>query len=303
MGPRGDVVLGLSFDFHDAAAALLVGGELVAAAEQERFSRRKHDDALPADAIAACLEVAGIRADEIGSVVFYEKPVSVADRYLAAKRQAGLGSLGSFVRDAPTVFGRNLAAGARVALALRRLGAPNPPRVEYLEHHLSHAAAAYYPSPFDDAAILTIDGIGEWATTTVGWGRGRRIDLLEELRYPDSLGLVYSFVTAFCGFRPNEDEYKVMGLAPYGVPRFAEALSSFVPRSADGSFQVRADRLGWFQHAAMEGCDLVEALDGPPRAPGAPLTQREADIAASLQQLTEMTVLHLVERARELVPA
>ncbi|MBX3287616.1 MAG: hypothetical protein KF703_19880, partial [Actinobacteria bacterium] len=219
------VILGVSCDFHDAAAALVVDGQLVAAAEEERFSRLKHDAAVPAGAIASCLAVAGLHADDVDEVVFYERPMSVLQRYLAVRQRAGVRALGGFTRNAPHLVGRNLMVAYRIERVLRNLGRRGSPRFAYADHHQSHAAAAFYPSPFERAAVVTIDGLGEWATASISRGHGRHLDPIEELRFPDSVGLVYSFVTAYCGFRPNDDEYKVMGLAPYGTPRFLDALA------------------------------------------------------------------------------
>lgn len=296
----GATILGLSFDFHDAAAAVVVDGRVVAAAEQERFSRVKHDPGLPEDAVAACLEAAGVTARQLDHVVFYEKPLAVAARFLAAKQREGPRSARSFLRDAPTVFGTNLMVGYRVAKMLRRLGAANPPALEFVEHHLSHAASAFYPSPYRHAAIVTVDGIGEWATATIGHGNQHRLTLLEEMRYPDSVGLVYSFVTAFCGFRPNDDEYKVMGLAPYGEPRYLDALAEIAEVCGDGSVRVDARKVAWYAPRGLRRKDVERRFDGPARAAGAELTQREADLAASVQRFAEHAVLSMANRAHEL---
>ena len=299
-GGSGPVVLGLSCDFHDAAAALLVDGVIVAAIEEERCSRVKHDASLPEAATRQCLEIAALGADEVDHIVFYEKPLAVAARYLAAKQREGPRSARSFVRDAPKVFGTNLMIGYRVARMMARLGARRPPPLQYIEHHLSHAASAFLASPFEHAAVLTVDGIGEWATATLGRGSHHHLELLEELRYPDSLGLAYSFVTAFCGFRPNDDEYKLMGLAPYGEPRFAGELEALLRPSSDGSIAIDARRLGWYSPRGLASRELSDAFGGPRRDPAAPLTQREADLAASVQHLTETAVLGMAERAHEL---
>lgn len=293
------VVLGLSFDFHDAAAALLIDGNIVAAAEQERFSRIKHDASLPVDATRACLASAGITAQDVGHVVFYEKPLAAASRFLATKQCQGPRSAGSFFRDAPRVFGTHLMAGYRISAMLRDLGASKPPMTQFVEHHLSHAASAYYASPFDHAGVLTVDGLGEWATATVGLGSDRHLSLIEELRFPDSVGLVYSLVTSWCGFRPNDDEYKLMGLAPYGEPRFTGELEELAVPMGDGSIRVEASRLGWFNPHKRSTDRLAEQLGGPPRMPEDPIGQREADLAASVQQLTERTVLQMARRVHE----
>ena len=290
-------ILGVSCDFHDAAAALLVDGAVVAAAEEERFSRRKHDSSVPAGAIEACLRTAGIEAAEVDVVAFYERPATVISRFLASRQRQGPSGLASFVRDAPSLVSKNLMVGYRIDRVLRGLGARDSPEFLYVDHHRSHAAAAFLASPFETAAVLTVDGIGEWATASVGRGVGSRVDMMEELRYPDSIGLVYSFVTAFCGFRPNDDEYKVMGLAPYGRPRFREALESVVELFEDGSVRVQADRMSWFRPRGLRRRNIEEAFGGPARDPDSELTQREADLAASVQQFLEESMLRLAGHA------
>ena len=300
-GPRNrSVILGISCDFHDAAAALVVDGEIVAASEEERFSRIKHDRSLPAAAIASCLVIAGLDAGDVGVVVFYERPIAVVQRYLASRQRIGPRSVASFARDAPRLIGNNLMVSYRTDRVLRELGATRSPAFCYVDHHQSHAAAAFFPSPFDRAAILTVDGIGESATASIRRGHGRRIDPLEELRYPHSLGLVYSLVTAYCGFRPNDDEYKVMGLAPYGTPTYTDALAELAEIHEDGSLAVDARRVGWYAPRALQRRDLHRLLGGPPRRPEDPLTARDADLAASVQHLTEVAVERMADRAREL---
>jgi carbamoyltransferase len=190
--------------------------------------------------------------------------------------------------------------GHRVESLFAELGAGRTPPVSYCDHHMGHAAAAFYPSPFDHSAIVTADGLGEWATATVGHGSGHRIELVEELRYPDSLGLLYSFVTHYCGFRPNNDEYKVMGLAAFGEPRFREGLDQLATVLGDGSIAVRAARVGWYSAGATRKQRLHDVLGGPPRSTDAPVTRREADLAASVQQLTEEALLGMAAHAHEL---
>lgn len=293
------VVLGLSFGFHDAAAALIVDGEVVAAAEEERFSRVKHDASIPIRATEACLRLAGVEASDVGHVVYYEKPLVAASRFLATKQSQGPRSIGSFFRDAPDMLGRRLLCGYQVARMLSDLGAPRPPRLQFVEHHLSHAASAFYPSPFEAAAVMTVDGIGEWATASIGAGRNHRLEITEELRFPDSLGLAYSLVTSWCGFRSNDDEYKVMGLAPYGEPRFVDALSEFIEAMGDGSVHVRGRRVGYFSPGRHARRSIARRLDGPPRPQDQAIGQREADLAASIQALTETTLLSMARHAHE----
>ena len=293
-------MLGVSCDYHDAAAAIVVDGLVVAAAEEERFSRVKHDRSVPARAIESSLAVAGLEPDDVDVIAFYEKPLSVLARYLASRQRQGPRSLRSFVRDTPSFVGRNLLVGYRIDRELQRLGRSRPTEISYLEHHRSHAAAAFFPSPFRHAAILTVDGIGEWATATIGLGANHRIDVLEEMRYPNSFGLVYSFVTAYCGFEANDGEYKLMGLAPYGTPRFADQLGELLTVNDDGSITVDAKRLGWYGPAGLRRGSIHRLFDGPPRHPDGEISQREADLAASVQQVLETALMATAHRAAEL---
>lgn len=292
------VVLGISHGYHDAAAAVVVDGRVMAAAEEERFSRIKHDPSFPRSAIEACLRVAGLDAAAVDVVALHERPLDVVSRYLASRQRMGPRGVVSFVADAPRLLRQHVAVERHVEGALRDLGRRARVPIRYSSHHRSHAAAAFLPSPFEHAAIVTLDGIGEWATASIGRGAHRSVELLEELRYPDSLGLVYSFVTAYCGFRPNADESKLMGLAPYGVPRFMDELSSLATLGDDGSLRVDARALGWFVGAPPRR--LRRLFDGPPRRPGDPLTPREADLAASVQRLCELAVLRIASRAHRL---
>ncbi len=294
------VILGVSCDYHDAAAAVVVDGVVVAAVEEERCSRVKHDARLPVGAVEACLELAGVGADQVDHVAFYEKPLTVLARYLASRQRSGPRGARSFRHDVPTLISTNLMVGYRLRRLLRDLGAGRPPVVEYVEHHRSHAAAAFFPSPFDSAAVLTMDGIGEWSTATVARAHRNRIEVLEEMRYPHSLGLLYSFVTAWCGFEPNDGEYKLMGLAPYGTPRFRDALDALARPTGAGGLQVDARRLRWFDPSALQDPGLAELLGGPPRTADAPFGEREADLAASAQALAEDVMLGAARRAFEL---
>ena len=293
------VVLGVSADFHDSAAALIVDGVVVAAAEEERFSRRKHDASLPERAVASCLAVAGVAAEDVDIVAFYERPLTVLHRFNATRRRTGLNGFTSFVRDAPRLIGTNLLVGYRVERMLRRLGRHRPVDIRYIEHHVSHAAAAFYPSPFERAAVLTIDGIGEWTTASIARGLGNRIEVLDELRFPDSIGLVYSAITWYCGFTPNDGEYKLMGLAPYGEPRFIDQLERVVEVLDDGSVEVDARAFNWFRAGRRLERKLAAMFDGPRRSPDEPLTQRDADVAATMQAVTERAVLALARRTAD----
>lgn len=293
-------ILGLSCDYHDAAAALIEDGHIVAAIEEERLSRSKHDSDLPERAIASCLAIAGVSASELDAVVFHEKPMAVISRVLAARQRRGPLAIGAFAREFPILLKRNLLISYRVETALRRLGSPKPPRLQMSEHHLSHAAAAFYPSPFETAAILTVDGIGEWATATVGQGLHHRIDLLEEQRYPHSFGLAYSLATMWCGFEPNDGEYKLMGLAPFGEPRFRDALDEIMQLDADGSMKVDGAAVKWWAAKPAKLKRLIDLFDGPPRPTGDAPTQRDADLARSVQDFTETAMLRMASHAAEL---
>jgi len=292
-------ILGVSCDYHDSAAALIVDGEIVAAVEEERLSRIKHDPALPVRSMASCLAIGAISPDEVDAIVFHEKPIGVASRVLAARQRRGLRSVGAFARDMPVLLKQNLMVGYRLENALREMGAAQPPRVQFCEHHLSHAAAAFYPSPFESAAVLTIDGIGEWSTVTLGHGLRGRIDLLEEQRYPNSLGLAYSLATMWCGFASNDGEYKLMGLAPFGTPTFDDALAEVFALQDDGSLVVDAAAVNWWAGDPAKMRRLVELFDGPPTPLGSEPTQRDADLARSIQELTEKAVLRMAQHAKE----
>jgi len=293
-------VLGVSCDYHDAAAAVVDDGVVVAAAEEERFSRVKHDSSLPVRAIASCLANVGADASSLDAVVFYEQPLAVIGRVLAARQRRGPAAIGSFARDFPVLLRRNLLIGYRLERALRRLGATRAVPVRYSEHHLSHAAAAFHPSPFDTAAILTIDGIGELATATIGHGLRNRIELLVEQRFPHSIGLLYSLATIWCGFEANDGEYKLMGLAPYGDPIYTDALREIVLMNDDGSTTIDARRVGWWARSPHRMKQLVRAFEGPPRRPDQPITSRDLNLACSVQALLEDVVLRMADHAAEI---
>ncbi|OYW20360.1 MAG: hypothetical protein B7Z55_07420, partial [Planctomycetales bacterium 12-60-4] len=247
-------ILGISAFYHDAAAAVVVDGRIVAAAEEERFSRVKHDAAFPRQAIAACLNVAGLSAADIDYVAFYEKPLLKFDRLMETYLSIAPRGFRSFAKAVPLWL--------KQKLFLRRvirdgLDGQYRRRCLFLEHHESHAASAFYPSPFEDAAILTIDGVGEWATATLGEGRGNRIRLTHELRFPHSPGLLYSAFTQYCGFKVNSGEYKLMGLAPYGAPIYADLIRQhIVDLKADGSFFLNQDYFDYLGGVTMTSPNL-----------------------------------------------
>src|SRR5579863_353492 len=230
-------ILGLSAYFHDSAAALLVDGEIIAAAQEERFTRKKNDADFPANAVAFCLRYAGLEPQDLNAVVFYDKPVLKFTRLLETYLAVAPGGLVTFPKAISNWLGEKLDLRKSIRSQIPALR----PECDILftEHHQSHAASAFFPSPFDDAAVLTIDGVGEWATTTIGHGRGNQIKLLKEIRFPHSLGLLYSAFTYYCGFRINSGEYKLMGLAPYGEPKFAGAIRDrLIEIKPDGSFRL-----------------------------------------------------------------
>ncbi len=288
-------ILGLSGHYHDSAAALLVDGKVVAAAQQERFSRRKHDPAFPADAARWCLAEARMDTDALDAIAWYEKPFRKFDRLLGEWAEQAPRGVGRFLHAAPLWLRSRLWVRAEIE---RRLDTCAP--VLFAQHHESHAAAAFGPSPFDEAAILTLDGVGEWTTNAVWVGRGRSVIPVAELRYPHSLGLLFSAFTSYCGFQVNDGEYKLMGLAPYGKPRFAGViLERLIALAEDGSYALAPEYFD-FRVSDRMTSDLFHALfGGPPRDPGSPLTSREADLASSIQAVTEEIVLRQARWARE----
>jgi len=295
-------ILGVSCYFHDAAAALLLDGQLVAAAEEERFSRIKHDPSFPQRAVEFCLNSAGIEGKDLDYVVFFEKPFLKFERLLVSclrgfprSRRLFQEAMISWLGD--KLWIKDLLAG--------RLGLPHS-RVLFSRHHLSHAASAFFCSPYEEAAILTVDGVGEWATAAFGVGQGTDIRLLEEIRFPHSLGLLYSAFTAFLGFEVNEGEYKVMGMAPYGEPKYLDEVYRLIRVNADGSFELNLDYFS-FQHSAEATFNTrFEHLFGNPRNPAQRFDPREkesrryADVAASIQAVTEEVVVRMAAHAQSL---
>lgn len=299
-------ILGVSCDYHDSSAALLLDGQLVAAAAEERFSRRKHDSGIPSLTIAWCLEHAGIEARDLDYVVFYEKPLLKFDRIITTSVDYYPHALPFFREALLTWFSEKLWIKSRL---LKSLGVPSE-RILFCEHHMAHAASAFYCSGFADAAILTVDGIGEWATATTGEGRGGEIRLPLEIRWPHSLGMLYSVFTAFLGFEVNEGEYKVMGMAPYGTPRYMDKVWKLARTSEDGAIELDLDYFSYHLTPRRAFSDKFLALFGEPRSPqglphglphgldDAPDQDRHyADIAASLQKVTEEILLRMARAA------
>jgi len=300
----GKTILGIAGYYHDAAAALVRDGEIVAAAQEERFTRRKHDPSFPANAINYCLEEGYLDVTDLDAIVFYDNPLLTFDRvvqnaWAGASRGDAAGARDLFVQAAGAVLGDKIWVNEHVRQTLGTLGRAG--RVLFAEHHMAHAASAFYPSPFDSAAVLTIDGVGEWATTTLGVGHGRKLELFAEIDYPHSLGLLYSAITSFCGFKVNSGEYKLMGLAPYGRPRYAGRIREhLIDVRADGSYRLDMAYFGWLDGMTMPGPRFAELFDGPARVPETPITRREMDLAASIQQVTEEIVLKTARHLRRL---
>ncbi len=287
-------ILGVSALYHDSAAAIIHGDEIIAAAQEERFTRVKHDRRFPVNAINYCLEEAMVEPDEIEAIVFYDDPVLTTDRILKTLANAGEAGREQWLSGAQGL----LAAKLQIPRLVRdELGMDIP--VLFTEHHFSHAASAFFPSPFDEAAILTIDGVGEWATTTLGRGQGNRVSIDQEIHFPHSLGLLYSAVTYFCGFKVNSGEYKLMGLAPYGEPIYADVIrENLIDLKEDGSFALNLDYFGYLNSKVMTTDKFDTLFGGPRREPESKITKREMDIAASIQAVTEEAVLHLARHIR-----
>jgi carbamoyltransferase len=287
-------ILGISAYYHDSAACLLQDGRIVAAAQEERFTRKKHDPRFPIEAARACLREGKIGVADLDCVAFYDKPFLKFERILETHLACAPRGLPAFVKALPLWLSQKLWVPDLIEAELGYRG-----KIVFPEHHESHAASAFFPSPFGEAAFLTLDGVGEWATSSWGTGRGNRVTIEAELRFPHSLGLLYSAFTYFTGFKVNSGEYKLMGLAPYGTPRFAKAIREhLIALEDDGSFSMD---LRYFDYAAglrMTGEKFAALFEGPPRQPESPLTQREMDLAASIQQVTEEVVLKMARHVR-----
>ncbi|MFQ5719919.1 MAG: carbamoyltransferase [Acidobacteriota bacterium] len=289
-------ILGISAYYHDSAACLVVDGEVIAAAQEERFTRKKHDHQFPAAAAAYCLKAGGLAsATELDHVVFYDKPLVKFERLLESYAAYAPFGLRSFLSAVPLWLKQKLWTRDNIADELEYDGS-----ILFTEHHESHAASAFFPSPFERAAIITMDGVGEWATASVGRGEGNRIRLLKEIHFPHSLGLLYSAFTYFTGFKVNSGEYKLMGLAPYGNPRYADLiLDELIDLKEDGSFHLNMRYFSYCQALRMTNRRFARLFGGPRRTPESRLTQREMDLAASIQVVTEKVMLAVANHARE----
>jgi carbamoyltransferase len=290
------IVLGISAFYHDSAAALLRDGEIIAAAQEERFTRKKHDAAFPRNAVEYCLQESSIAADRIDYVAFYDKPLLKFERLLETYVAFAPRGFSSFRMAIPVWLREKLFLKDLLRKELKRYasGIDWEARLRFSEHHLSHAASAFFPSPFDEAAVLTMDGVGEWATTSLAIGRGSRLEVVKEIHFPHSLGLLYSAFTYYTGFKVNSGEYKVMGLAPYGEPKYARLiLDHLIDLKEDGSFRLDQSFFNYCTGLTMTSRRFHDLFGAPARKPDEPLEQRHMDLAASIQAVTEQVVLRL----------
>ena len=292
-------ILGISAFYHDSAACLLKDGDIIAAAQEERFTRKKHDPGFPRHAIEYCLSEAGISSDEVTNVVFYEKPFVKFERLLETYLAFAPKGFTSFSKAMPIWIKDKLFQKSILIKELSNIlgHAVNwSDRLLFSEHHLSHAASAFYPSPFESAAVLTLDGVGEWTTTSIAVGKGKTLKVLKEIHFPHSLGLLYSAFTYYTGFKVNSGEYKVMGLAPYGKPRYAELIKeNLINVADDGSFQLDMSYFDYATGLTMTNKKFDALFGGPPRTSETELTQREMDLAASIQKVTEDIVVQIAK--------
>ena len=292
-------ILGISALYHDSAAALIKDGKIVAAVQEERFTRVKHDSSIPANAIYYCMEQAQITQEELEAVIYYDDVILTADRFLANIASVHDDCEDIIEQFAETLFSQKFWVEESIKQCLGGLGKRK--KLLVAKHHYSHAASAFFPSPYEKAAILTLDGVGEWNTTTIGYGEGHKIKLYKEINFPNSLGLLYSAFTYFCGFRVNYGDYKLMGLAPYGKPIYAELIkNTLIDIKEDGSFCLNLAYFD-FQHGrAMTNQAFADLFNGPPRKPEMEITKREMDLAASVQKVVEEIVIKLARHAAEL---
>jgi carbamoyltransferase len=292
------MILGISSYYHDSAAAIVGKNGIIAAAQEERFTRIKHDHNFPIHAINYCLKEAGTSVEELDQIVFYEKPLLKFDRLLETYIGFAPVGLQSFVKAMPQWLKQKLHLPREIKKNLP--GKWNKPIV-FTSHHESHAASAFFPSPFEEAAILTMDGVGEWDTATIAVGEGNQIELLKSMHFPDSLGLLYSAFTYFCGFRVNSGEYKLMGLAPYGTPVFKDLiLDKLIDLKEDGSFSVNLEYFNYCQGLTMTNDKFAKLFGGPPRKSESDISEREINLASSIQAVTEEIVLRMARYARKL---
>ena len=293
-------ILGISAFYHDSAAALVSDGKIVAAAQEERFTRKKHDADFPLNAVRYCLAEGGLSQGDLDAVAFYDKPIMKFARILETYFGVAPKGIRSFVMAIPLWMHQKLWIPLKIETSLEKSGITPPDDMYFPDHHESHAASAFYPSPFTRAAVLTIDGVGEWGTSSFGRGEGNRLELIDELRFPHSLGLLYSAFTYFTGFRVNSGEYKLMGLAPYGEPKYTDLiLDNLLDLRDDGSFRMNQDFFGYVDGLAMTNARFADLFGGPPRQPESDITEREMDIARSIQVVTEEIMLKMARHVHD----
>ncbi|HMP88964.1 MAG TPA: carbamoyltransferase [Kiritimatiellia bacterium] len=293
-------ILGISAFYHDSAAALIRDGKIIAAAQEERFTRRKHDAEFPYHAVRYCMAEGKIGPGQLDAVAFYDKPINKFSRILETYLSVAPRGLESFMMSIPVWVKQKLWIPVEIEIAMEKCGLNMPENMYFPEHHESHAASAFYPSPFESAAILTLDGVGEWATTTLGRGNGNKLELLKEMRFPHSLGLLYSAFTYFVGFKVNSGEYKLMGLAPYGRPKYVDViLDNLMDLKEDGSFRMNMDYFGYVDGLRMTNEKFDSLFGGPPRKQESEISEREMDIAASIQKVTEEVVMRMARHAHK----
>lgn len=294
-------ILGISAFYHDSAAALVRDGKIIAAAQEERFTRKKHDPGFPFHAVRYCLAEGRVGPGQLDAVAFYDKPITKFARILETYFGVAPRGLRSFMSALPVWLKQKLWIPFEIEVALEQCGISGTVPILFPEHHESHAASAFFPSPYRRAAILTIDGVGEWATSSYGRGEGNRVEMLGELRFPHSLGLLYSAFTYFTGFKVNSGEYKLMGLAPYGEPRYVDLIyKHLVDLRDDGSFRLNMDYFGYLDDLKMTNERFEQLFGGPPRKPESEITQREMDIARSIQAVTEDIVLRMARHVHKI---
>ncbi len=292
------IVLGISAFYHDSAAAIVQDGEIIAAVQEERFSRKKHDPRFPRNAINYCLEEAFIEPSDLDAIVFYDNPILTWDRVVKNCMMAGEKSLDQFEKAACSILGVKVWVQKYIRNAIGSLGKTG--KLLFTEHHMAHAASAFYPSPFKTAAILTMDGVGEWETTTLGLGNDNHINLLYHINYPHSLGLLYSAFTYFCGFKVNSGEYKLMGLAPYGQPKYYDTIREhLIDIKSDGSYRLNTEYFGYLNSNIMTNEKFHNLFEVPPRKPESRITRREMDLAASVQKTIEEVVLLMTRHVKK----
>lgn len=293
-------ILGISALYHDAAAALLKDGEIVAAAQEERFTRKKHDPSIPEHAIQYCLAEGGISAEDLHAVIYYDNPLLTMGRFLQNLRYAGTDSNDLLQFSLESLANRKMWIHHMLADCLGRLGIRN--KLYVAEHHISHAASAFFPSPYQNAAIITVDGVGEYATTTIGCGKDNHIKILQTIEYPHSLGLLYSAFTYFCGFKVNSGDYKLMGLAPYGEPVYYQLIKDrLIDIKPDGSYRLNLEYFDFQYGRTMTNDKFAQLFGGERRKPESVITKREMDMAASVQKVMEEILVLMARHAKELI--